>query len=292
MDPYPPPPHFTTLSLRRSRRIASHTIHLTPSSHPASQVPPTAIPERAFALFSKLPLELQIEIWKIAVAADVTVRIQRISPNGNRHFAPSLDYELLSPLQKITILSKAHPVPACLHTCLDSRRVGEKIYSLWPMEKGGFAWVNKHTDIFYLSDFGPRNYWFLYFRVATHIGHEIDPKHRELADLMRHFLGKQLVGVRNIAFKRDNIFGKPYMLDWMMSLPDAVNWTVLIDRDERLGKSSSWVFSPVPNDDRALPRIRAYFEKHIKRSTYERKTPPHIDFVHAIPTVRDYRWSG
>lgn len=109
--------------------------------------PPTEISHPGFPYFSLLPLELQIQIYKLLAHEPRIVKIHRkcvniyLPPHGQ--------------LRSLTYLACHDPVPTVLHLCQTSRIEAKNIYSPAFSDGEGlgrYIWINFDTDTIKLTD--------------------------------------------------------------------------------------------------------------------------------------------
>jgi hypothetical protein len=113
--------------------------------------------ESGFPCFPRLPDELRIFIWKLAVPTETRVfevegivNLKDTVPIAWSTFSYSRSlrdqgYECL-PLRRFKF-KYAHPVPAILHTCGESRYVGKRFYFLFSCR----LWFNPAVDTIYFN---------------------------------------------------------------------------------------------------------------------------------------------
>lgn len=274
-------PIFFSMPLkRRSRRIAGIFQSILSSSNTTS---PTSNTEQVPFNFHKLPAELQNEILRIAIEQSKTRRLYCVAP----------DTKTFKDTPQFKILSKAHPVPACLHVCVNSRRIAQGTYSLWPLQRGGSAWVNKDEDLFYLTDYVERKYPFLSPKVINDYELGLKGFVQERAYQIFKYLRIQLAGVRNIAFSRGLSLQTLFMMEWLLTLPNAVNWTMII-QEGPLESSTSWVLNEILVEDPSNHQLMRFARDSYARWEMEGKhfDRSYIHIARVSPTEQSFKWSG
>lgn len=109
--------------------------------------------------------------------------------------------------------------------------------------------------------------------------------------ILKH-LHIQLAGVCNIAFSRTPFLRTLFMLEWLLTLLDAVNWTMVI-QEGPLERSTSWVLNEILVEDPSNhPLMRfardsyARWEKECKK--FHRSC---IHIARASPVEQSSKWS-
>ncbi|KAK0119139.1 hypothetical protein ONS96_012206 [Cadophora gregata f. sp. sojae] len=188
--------------------VQTHSSSSVPTVAAVHQLPPLLAPQvphlKAFTVFPQLPMELQQEIWSIAIAVQYhqEKRFLRVAPDPKSLDRTDDDAEH----SQLRIISDIHRrprlVPSLLHVCQHTRHEAIKGYELWgctdPITydtNDAKVYVKVDVDSFFFGDADLDDFWVLHTFFK-----ESEPENADADDTARGNFIEQIGLIKHFTF--------------------------------------------------------------------------------------------